>query len=601
MGHAGYTHHFVPAKSPILDVAKSNGYKNHWYGHPNPIQSSCVQGGSNLSEQSLDGMPQSYGLHNLNRQSVFLGDGSEHSYFVLPEKYPLQRAVPEPVFDVYEDETEGCSSKSVDVFVRTAGQQIYEEEQQGEQLLKCLSKALETKHTSACLNTTSDVWDFTLELQQQDARRAFSCSVLKVYDSLVTRSTQLGIEHSMRQLRLQWNPGVHSIPYSTTNIDTVGFLQNSILPRSGVSIHTDLLLAGFQFGVSRCCVPRQCYGRLKTRLINHRIHFLWDPGILSLMGMMLGKNAVTNLVYRSETSIKLVFFIDQPVDMKHFLFQLLLQYHWWCHTLNAFPKVQYCHLPIVWCCPYTSMFSSTKAIHFALSMSTARTVRMILVLSFERSAHEGRDEAVVYKVLILQLPWDTGVQNIISMMLDKYTLPRQVQFVQQTSELLFLSLTACIQYVAPKSTNSVRHATCFILGRDVHLTQFNYLSSLYCKSALKTSYVWDPGAKTSLHNWLGILTVWSATDKPLSCTHIPDLEAGQNQLGDSGTCYIWDPGTVMGYTFVWLVLATVRDTLYAKHYSQTVQTNYSAKNLLSSPNNLQILEMDILFITFLPP
>ena len=29
-------------------------------------------------------MPQSYGFHNLHRQSVFLSDGSEHSYFTLP-------------------------------------------------------------------------------------------------------------------------------------------------------------------------------------------------------------------------------------------------------------------------------------------------------------------------------------------------------------------------------------------------------------------------------------------------------------------------------------------------------------------------------------
>ena len=34
---------------------------------------------------------------------------------------------------------------------------------------------------------------------------------------------------------------------------------------------------------------------------------------------------------------------------------------------------------------------------------------------------------------------------------------------------------------------------------------------------------------------------------------------------------------------------------------QGTQKNYSAKNLLSSPNYLQILTLDILFITFLPP
>ena len=69
--------------------AISPGYWNHSYCHQTPIPSSCVQGGStNLSEQNPDGMPQSYGFHNLHRQSVFLLDGSEHSYFTLPADYP---------------------------------------------------------------------------------------------------------------------------------------------------------------------------------------------------------------------------------------------------------------------------------------------------------------------------------------------------------------------------------------------------------------------------------------------------------------------------------------------------------------------------------
>ena len=58
-----------------------------------------------------------------------------------------------------------------------------------------------------------------------------------------------------------------------------------------------------------------------------------------------------------------------------------------------------------------------------------------------------------------------------------------------------------------------------------------------------TSRIWDPGVTIYLYNWLNILTVWSETDKPLSCTHIPDLAAWHNQSVGSGTSYIWDPGT----------------------------------------------------------
>ena len=56
--------------------------------------------------------------------------------------------------------------------------------------------------------------------------------------------------------------------------------------------------------------------------------------------------------------------------------------------------------------------------------------------------------------------WDPCVLYIIAyMMLDKYAVAHQVQFVQLKVEYLFLSLTACIQYVAPNGINSVLHAT----------------------------------------------------------------------------------------------------------------------------------------------
>ena len=71
-------------------------------------------------------MPQSYGFHNLNRHSVFLADGSEHSYFALPENYSLEQATAEPVFDVYDDESDGCSNEGAQVFTGSPEQQTYE-------------------------------------------------------------------------------------------------------------------------------------------------------------------------------------------------------------------------------------------------------------------------------------------------------------------------------------------------------------------------------------------------------------------------------------------------------------------------------------------
>jgi hypothetical protein len=77
------------------DIAPSYCSGNH-----NQIQSSHV---SKLSEQNLDGLPYRYGFDNLNSRSVFLADGTERRYFALPEEYPLERAISEPVLAVYDD------------------------------------------------------------------------------------------------------------------------------------------------------------------------------------------------------------------------------------------------------------------------------------------------------------------------------------------------------------------------------------------------------------------------------------------------------------------------------------------------------------------
>jgi hypothetical protein len=53
--------------------------------------------------------------------------------------------------------------------------------------------------------------------------------------------------------------------------------------------------------------------------------------------------------------------------------------------------------------------------------------------------------------------------------------------------------------------------------------------------------LWDPGVKVSLYRCLNSLTIWSKTDKPLSCTRIPDLAAWSSQSVSSVVC-IWDPG-----------------------------------------------------------
>jgi hypothetical protein len=110
-----------------------------------------------VAPQLLDEMPQCYGLHNLNRRSLFRADGTEQSYFTLPADYPLERDVPEPLFDVYDDDVDDCSTEFVDVLSGTPKQQSHEqEEQDSEQLPKCVRQAPEVEQTLVSILSCSN-------------------------------------------------------------------------------------------------------------------------------------------------------------------------------------------------------------------------------------------------------------------------------------------------------------------------------------------------------------------------------------------------------------------------------------------------------------
>lgn len=69
-----------------------------------------------VASQAFTEISQPYGFNNLNLQTVFRADGTEYKYFTLPANYPLERDVPKPVFVVSDDESDGCSVESVQVF-----------------------------------------------------------------------------------------------------------------------------------------------------------------------------------------------------------------------------------------------------------------------------------------------------------------------------------------------------------------------------------------------------------------------------------------------------------------------------------------------------
>jgi hypothetical protein len=222
---------FAPQVLDEMPTPQS-GYEN-CYGYPNQIQSSCVQGGStNLSEQYLDELPHYYGFKNLKRQTVFLADGTERSFYALPEEYPLKQATL-PMSPSARKNVGVTSSPSVTCLVpgicskenKTTGESLLihvaqpptsvqdypcglkemhvsdvsdEETQNTEQLLKCVVKAPETEQTIAYLNYLTDV-------QQQHSVEKASVHV----QHLGEPHTNVLVIHERRNV---WDPGATKLP-----------------------------------------------------------------------------------------------------------------------------------------------------------------------------------------------------------------------------------------------------------------------------------------------------------------------------------------------------------------------------------------------------
>jgi hypothetical protein len=122
---------------------------------------------------------------------------------------------------------------------------------------------------------------------------------------------------------------------------------------------------------------------------------------------------------------------------------------------------------------------------------------------------------------------------------------------------------------------------------------------------------------------LDMLKAWSETDKPLSCTRAPDLAAWPNH---SAVCICDLRIATSSYLYSWLEMIVVKtftrlpspvpvlknlqcplpmSKTYCSEdkslYQQGVEMNCNSKNLLAPQKYPQICEIDIIFITFLPP
>jgi len=560
-------------------------------------------------------MPQPYGLHNLNNQSLFLADGIERSYYALPEDYALEQVTPPmssptvekvvvtaaqsvatqaaslaPILCSKANSTVGSESQLVhDVQLPTAVQDdptvfkempvydIYEEDNSclncmdeqlatpfhkasetasSEQILTCFNKAPETEQTSACLNIVTDVLDVTLELQQQDDEKRANCSVIMASDSVVTWSSHFNIEHNLRELRLLWDPGAHTSLSSTRNRDIVGVLHNTVLQSMGDQVD--------------CLNPLS----LTTP---------WDPGVLVMhSGIIRNSTRTARDVEWSKNSSHTSCKLPQPSGVKWSAFQVMSNY------LNAIFNVRMMQNAIQ-CLGYWSTINTSSLSTLALSYFTNH---MLLVLS--ASYKEVTEDCL-----------DEQEQQKYEHALTCFSKPHQVQFVQQTTEFSIITSDACTQRTTHSSPENY---LCSLFGNNVLKTEYCQMSYVWEFSVSSKKRVqWDPGVKIYTDTWLDILTVWSEIDKPLSFTHIRDLEAWPNQFVGSTASYIWDPGTTLPWykSIWWLMFIEENELVHFKLefiHHQGVQENYNAKQLLlSSQDSVNIREIGIVFTTFRPP
>lgn len=540
-------------------------YENYSSGNPNPIQISVHGESTNFSEQNLDGRPQSYGFHNLNRQSVFLADGTECSYFTLPADYPLERAVPELLFDVDDDGSDGGSNESVHVFSTTPEQQSYEEERQGnEQLLKCVDKAPETEQTIDCLSYISDVFDYAFEQQQQDGETS-----VKEHQHL--RAPQLNVL-VVQEKRKKWDPGalIHFTSSKTQHPDQALQLETR----------------GIMLACSSACSECKCW--IQNNIYVCQIsengmaaYTPWDPGILNVKDMMLDKYTVNQQVQFGQRTTDLLF--------------LCLTGCIQCIAINDISVLHDTSFILQRAAHFSQSFKCSSAFGLAWTKVNASVQFVPVVPCFKSTSAAKRS------LLLSSGGNNRPSQSIFNL------------FLQSLCATTAVHVTDCMRYIASNGINPVLRASVLVMQRDARLSQGNCLCSLYFNSGLKTEYCqefsmnlatrlqWDPGVRVSL-GWLYMLAVWSETDKSLYCTHIPDLASWPNQPVSSAVC-IWDPGIGISspLNHWWLSLTAATEKPLSSLQTPEPATWLSLENNASyawDPGTILIQNKSVLLLLF---
>ena len=563
--------------------------------HPN--QGSCVHGGRTiLSEQNLNERSHRYDFSNLSRRTLSHADGTEQSYYALPENYPLQRAVPELVCAVGNDKTEVDSNESVDVFASNPEKQPYEED-------------------SACPSITTDLQDLPLEPQQQDDERACNGPSLKASDSSTRTSSQFSFVQSSRELRLLWDPGASAIlvtPLNNDNNDTtIGVFNESVL---------DIPPAK----------PPERYGSAESSPVYvQEKRKEWDPGDIQCHDLLMTaadatKLQCTNAYTSTMVQILVVQFgagrapILKSATMRSSAFGLK-----WTevNALFLFVLVVQCSAGM-WV-DYPFLFLSDdvnsrtnhyfpKLFMYSLCTTTEGQVtiqrQMLNVLSSWFPSFE-----------MDKLSWDPGILNTMYMLLDKYTVPNLMDMKHFWTLLLLQYHSWC---TIPNAFLQDQYC-CLPTVLDCLYSEL--VKQLVCYTSIFSSNAWCISIAATVRMQL----VWCSGEIAQEGRDAAALyQVSKIQLPMRKISHVWDPGIesilafykgkhiqiiqlvhcsdIHAYNFIAAPLSPTTLAAYCPSnlgfvHQQGVQKNYNAKNMLSSPNYLQILEMDIIFVTFLPP
>ena len=128
--------------------------------------------------------------------------------------------------------------------------------------------------------------------------------------ALCSTVTSCSLPSSENRAKLQWDPGIAISAYMYTRKETrevkaLTWLKSPLL--------SDLQ---YQLQVSKT-------------------FYVWDPGTLSILDMMLGTTVV-------QTPFKQLNFIEQPIHLKQFQDKLLLHCHFWCNAAYCCRIFQRC-------------------------------------------------------------------------------------------------------------------------------------------------------------------------------------------------------------------------------------------------------------------